>query len=75
MTQTGRRNTSLLPQGAFVVQFSADTDLQAGRINGRIEHVVSGQEHRFHTLETLLAFITSVLHEVHTTSQNKAKPH
>jgi hypothetical protein len=31
---------------------------------GRVEHVVSGQMARFHSLEELLTFMMGVLHEV-----------
>jgi hypothetical protein len=46
-----------------VVQFHAETDVAAGRMTGRVEHVVSGQTTAFQTLEDLLAFIARVLAE------------
>jgi hypothetical protein len=46
---------------AFVIQLSADTDVEAGRVAGRVEHVVSGQATHFPSLEALLAFIASIL--------------
>ena len=48
---------------AFVVQFAADTQIDTGRIAGRVEHVVSGQVARFESLEVLLAFFDRVLQE------------
>jgi hypothetical protein len=52
---------SLTPQRAFVVQFSADTTVEAGRMAGRVEHIVSRQATTFHTLEALLTFCARVL--------------
>jgi hypothetical protein len=49
---------------AFVVQFYADTEVEAGRITGRIEHVVSRRAMTFQSLETLLGFVAQVLQEV-----------
>jgi hypothetical protein len=34
-------------QRAFVVQFSAQTNVELGRFAGRVEHVVSGHARRF----------------------------
>ena len=51
-------------QWAFVVHFRTNTDLQQGRIVGRVEHVVSGQSTHFESLEELLAFIERVLANV-----------
>jgi len=56
----------LSPQGAFVVQFHTDTEFGAGRVSGRIEHVVSGQATAFSSVEVLLAFMGRVLREVYT---------
>jgi hypothetical protein len=49
---------------AFVVQFYADTQVEAGHITGRIEHVVSRRAMTFQSLETLLGFVAQVLQEV-----------
>jgi hypothetical protein len=57
-------NPPLTPQRAFVVQFLADTDPEAGRVAGRVEHVVSRQAVHFASLEALLTFIARVLREV-----------
>jgi len=56
----------LSPQRAFVVLFHADTEFGAGRVSGRVEHVVSGQATAFSSLEALLAFMSRVLQEVRT---------
>jgi hypothetical protein len=46
---------------AFVVQFRALLPEGSPTYDGRIEHLVSGQEARFHSLEELLAFMIRVL--------------
>jgi hypothetical protein len=46
-----------------VVQFYADTELDTAHMAGRVEHVVSGQVGHFHSLATLLSFISRVLLE------------
>jgi hypothetical protein len=63
MTQEHRGSTWLPPEQAFVVQFYADTGLNTTPLAGRVEHVVSGQVGHFHSLATLLSFITHVLVE------------
>ncbi len=55
------RSAPLPHDRAFVVQFHADTELETGRLSGRVEHVVSGRATRFDSLEVLLAFIGQVL--------------
>lgn len=52
-------------RGAFVVQFSTETDVARGQFVGRVEHVVSGQATHFRTLEACLAFVGRVLANVH----------
>jgi hypothetical protein len=54
----------LPPHYAFVVQWAIDTQIEAGRIHGRVEHVVSRHATRFTSLEELLAFMARVLREV-----------
>ena len=54
---------SLPTNRAFVVQFRAQSS-GASRYEGRVEHVVSHQVARFHSLEELLAFMIRVLAEV-----------
>jgi hypothetical protein len=46
-------------QHAFVVQFAAETTLDATGITGRVEHLVSGQATRFQSVAALFAFIGS----------------
>jgi hypothetical protein len=50
-------------RAAFVIQFRPETDIKAGRFEGRVEHVASCEAKRFHSLDELLAFIASVLTE------------
>jgi hypothetical protein len=52
------------PAQAFVVQFGRETAVDAGRIAGRVEHVVSGRVARFQSLDDLMDFMTAVLREV-----------
>jgi hypothetical protein len=49
---------------AFVVQFYAPSQGGSPAYTGRVEHLVSGQQARFHSLEELLAFMVGVLTEV-----------
>jgi hypothetical protein len=44
-----------------VVQCAVETAVEEGRFIGRVEHVVSGQVQRFHTLAELLAGLTQTL--------------
>ena len=46
---------------AFVVHFRTSTNITQGRIEGRVEHVVSGQSTHFDSLEELMAFVARVL--------------
>ena len=46
---------------AFVVHFRLSTNIAQGPIEGRVEHVVSGQSTHFDSLEELLAFVARVL--------------
>ena len=66
MTPPSEPQSPLSVQQAFVVQFRAETDIAAGRFDGRVEHVMSGQATHFHSLEELLAFLARVLTEVRT---------
>ena len=57
-----RRNGAPLPvTRAFVMQLTPDTALVAGRFQGRVEHIETGQAHRFASLDDLMAFIAGVL--------------
>jgi hypothetical protein len=49
---------------AFVIQFRPETRIEAGRFEGRVEHVASCRAARFHSLEELLDFIERVLAEL-----------
>jgi hypothetical protein len=64
MSDAQRHHAALRPEHAFVVQFGPATQVDAGQVEGRVEHLVSRQATRFQSLETLLAFITRVLREV-----------
>jgi hypothetical protein len=54
---------------AFVIQFRPGTDVDAGRFEGKIEHVASYEATRFSSLEELLNFIAKMLEEVDNTEQ------
>jgi hypothetical protein len=47
-----------------VVQFRTQPPGEPSPYDGRVEHLVSGQVARFHSLEELLAFMVRVLSEV-----------
>ena len=49
---------------AFVVQFRPPAPDGAPAYDGRVEHLVSGEAARFHSLEELLAFMVRVLTDV-----------
>jgi hypothetical protein len=51
-------------KAAFVVQFRETTDIEAGRVEGKIEHISSYQATRFQSVEELLAFVARVLNAV-----------
>jgi len=51
-------------RNAFVIQFRPESDIEAGRFEGRVEHMSSCDATRFHSLEELLRFIARVLAEV-----------
>jgi hypothetical protein len=55
---------SLPTNRVFVVQFRLLPPEAPARYDGRIEHLVSRQVARFHSLEELLAFMVRVLSEV-----------
>ena len=60
---------SLPTNRAFVVQFRTPST-GASAYAGRVEHVVSGQVARFHSLEELLGFMVSVLADVQAQSDS-----
>lgn len=69
MQREFERLSSLPPVHTFVVQFSADVQVDRGHVAGRVEHLVSRQATTFQSLEALLAFIAQVLREVHTAGE------
>jgi hypothetical protein len=54
MTPSAEEARPLPVQRAFVVQFSAQTNVELGRYVGRVEHVLSGHAKRFQTLNELV---------------------
>ena len=48
---------------AFVIQFRPETDVDAGRFEGKVEHIASYETMRFSSLEELLSFIIRMLSE------------
>ena len=75
MTDNARADYCLSTMGAwqydvaFVIQFRLETEIDAGRWEGRVEHIASYKATRFHSLDELLGFIVSVLTEVRNTEQ------
>ena len=57
-------------KAAFVIQFRPETDIEAGRFEGRVEHVATYKATRFHSLDELLGFIAVVLAEVNSAEQS-----
>jgi hypothetical protein len=55
---------SLPTNRAFVVQFRPQPMGVSSAYDGRVEHLVSGQVARFHSLKELLAFMVRVLTDV-----------
>jgi hypothetical protein len=47
--------------GAFVLQLCPGTDVAAGRLEGRLEHVASTRSARFGSLDELLAALADML--------------
>jgi hypothetical protein len=54
-------------RAAFVIQWRPETDIEAGRFEGRVEHIASYNAVRFHSLEELLAFVARMLAEIRDT--------
>jgi hypothetical protein len=55
---------SLPTDRAFVVQFRVKATGASSPYDGRVEHLVSGQVARFHSLEELMGFMIRILTEV-----------
>jgi hypothetical protein len=53
-----------------VVQFRPQPTGVSTAYDGRVEHLVSGQVARFHSLEELLAFMVSVLADIEAQSDS-----
>lgn len=60
----------LSAQAAFVVQFVTGSDVRAGVVGGRVEHVASGRNKRFESVEELLAFLADVLAQASREDEN-----
>jgi hypothetical protein len=56
-------------KAAFVVQFRETTEIEAGRVEGKVEHIASYQAARFQSVDELLAFIGRVLAEIRNPEQ------
>ena len=67
MTPSAETARPLPARRAFVVQFSAQTQVDLGRFAGRVEHVVSGHARRFQTLDELVGCLVQLLVTLGTT--------
>ena len=50
-------------RAAFVIQFREGTDIEAGRVEGKVEHIASFKASRFQSVDELLAFVARILAE------------
>ena len=50
-------------KAAFVIQLRPETNIETGRLEGRVEHVGSTKATRFRSLDELLTFMANVLAE------------
>ena len=66
MQDSSGKKAPLTVHRAFVVYFRVDSDVRQGRVEGRVEHVVSGQAAHFDSLEELLAFMARILTQENT---------
>jgi hypothetical protein len=57
-------------KAAFVIQFRRESDIEAGRFEGRVEHIATYKATRFHSLDELLGFIAVVLAEISSAEQS-----
>ena len=46
---------------SFVIQFCGETNLDEGRLCGRVEHIRSGDASHFQSLDELLAFMKEAI--------------
>lgn len=58
------------PEQAFVAQFGRGTAGDAGRLTGRVEHVVSRKTARFQSLDELVACMIEVLRALEETTRD-----
>ena len=56
-------------KAAFVIQLRPETDIEANRFEGRVEHIASTRAVRFHSLDELVGFIQTVLGELRNTTE------
>jgi hypothetical protein len=56
-------------KAAFVIQLRPETNIDAGRFEGRVEHVATHRSLRFQSVDQLLGFIAGVLTEVRDSEQ------
>ena len=76
---SGERSSSLPSERAFVVQLTADAELELGgrgaleqgRCAGRVEHIRSGRCAHFECLQELTTFIAEVLRSQDPSAQKK----
>jgi hypothetical protein len=61
MTPSAETARRLPARHGFVVQFSAQTNVELGRFAGCVEHVVSGHAKHFQTLEELVGNLVQML--------------
>jgi hypothetical protein len=57
-------------KAAFVIQFRETTDIEAGRLDGKVEHIASYRAARFRSMDELLAFMARVLAEIRERDQS-----
>lgn len=63
MSSPSESASSLSVHRAFVVQFRAETDIEAGQLTGRVEHVASRAATTFDSTTDLLAFMHRMLQQ------------
>jgi hypothetical protein len=61
---------SLPTNRVFVVQFRAQPTEASSPYDGRVEHLISGQVARLHSLEQVVAFMVGILEEVQAQSDS-----
>ena len=73
MSSTNR--PSLPTNRTFAVQLHGEAHMEHGEFRGRVEHVVSMQAKRFHSLEELAAFIVQVVTTLPTDDADPSPAH